>query len=417
MRILVLGAGVIGVASAYWLAQAGHEVTVLEKRAAAGMETSWGNGGILHVSSVEPWAAPGVPLKVLRWIGDENAPILLRMGALPHMWRWGAAFLRNCTATAHRRNALANLQLALESVAAMGEMREATKVGYDYATNAILKIYPTKEQLDHAAATFRALAPHGLESEVWDRQTCLSREPALAPSAHLVAGGLFFPQDEIGDCNKFSQGVAGWCQARGVVFHYGTEVHGLDIAQGKVVAVRSSAGRMPADAVVVALGSHSPLLLKPVGVDIPIYPVKGVSLTAPRLAWPDAPRMALMDDARKVAYVPIGDRLRVVGSAEITGYDTQPDPRRIAAIADKLCELLPGFRACVEHPEAQPWAGLRPVVPSGQPLIGPTRIGGLWLNTGHGHTGWTMAAGSGKRLAARLSASRALPPQTAGAVR
>lgn len=370
------------------------------------METSWGNGGIIHVSSVEPWSAPGVPLKVLRWIGDEEAPMLLRMGAIPHMWRWGLAFLRNCTSEAHRRNALANLQLALESVTAIGEMRENTNVSYDHATNAVLKIYPTKDQLDRAAATFRALAPHGLQSEIWDRQTCLAREPALAPSTDLIAGGIFFPQDEIGDCNKFSQGIAEWCQRRGVTFHYGTEVHGIDVAGSKVEAVRSSAGRFPADAVVVALGSYSPLILKDIGVKIPVYPVKGVSLTAPRSAWPEAPRMALIDDARKVAYVSIGDRVRVVGTAEITRYDTQPDPKRIAAVGNKLSELLPGFRACMAHPDAQPWAGLRPVVPSGRPLIGPTQIGGLWLNTGHGHTGWTTGAGSGKRLANLISGQK-----------
>jgi D-amino-acid dehydrogenase len=407
VRIVVLGAGAIGVSSAYWLMQAGHDVTVIERREAAALETSWGNGGIVHVSSVEPWSAPGVPLKVLKWLGDERAPIVLRLKALPHMWRWGLEFLRNCSAERHHASALANLELALESVRALAEMRSETGVAYDHASRKVLKIYPTQEDLEAAAATFGALRQHGLEHEVWDRDTCLANEPALSSAANLIAGGIFFPQDEIGDCSKFAQGVATWCAGQGVEFQYGTEALCIEVKSGKVSGVRTKGGRHHADAVVVALGSHSRSLLKPLGIRLPVYPVKGVSLTAPRTAFPDAPQMALMDDARKVAFVPIGDRLRVVGSAEITGYDTTPDPVRIAAIVEKLCEILPGFRACMDHPEARPWAGLRPVMPSGRPYIGRAEsVDGLWINTGHGHTGWTQAAGSGRRLATLMGGHR-----------
>ncbi|MGO4560252.1 D-amino acid dehydrogenase [Mesorhizobium sp. 2RAF21] len=400
MRVIVLGAGVIGVSAAYWLARAGHSVSVIERCNAAALETSWGNGGIVHISSVEPWSAPGVPLKVLRWLGDERAPIVLRRSALPHMWRWGLEFLRNCTPQRHKQSSLFNLQLALESVNAIAEMRNVTQVDYDLSFRKVLKIYSSLQDLQSAAKAFEALRPYGLESEVWDIDTCVTHEPALAGSRTLIAGGIFFPQDEIGDCNKFTQGIASWCAQQGVSFEYGTTVLGVDIRNGRVSGVSTSRGEISADAIVVALGSYSSQLLKPLGIHLPLYPVKGVSLTAPREAWPDAPRMALMDDARKVAFTPLGDRLRVVGSAEIARFDTVPDPVRINAIGERLCELLPGFRACMEHPQATPWAGLRPVLANGRPFVGRAKgIAGLWINSGHGHTGWTQAAGSGRRLA------------------
>ncbi|MBC9205920.1 D-amino acid dehydrogenase [Roseomonas aerophila] len=407
MRIIVLGAGVIGVTSAYWLHQAGHDVQVVERREEAGLETSWGNGAIIHVSSVQPWAAPGVPAKVLKWLGKEDAPMLLRPSAVPRMWRWGLGFLRAARPAQYRAGSLANLKLALESAACMAEIREATGVQYDYAGNAVIKLFPDQGSLDVAAAEHLALAPDGLQTEVLSRDECIAREPALGPVVERFAGGLGFPQDEIGDCNKFSQGLAAWLAGQGVRFHYNTTVEDVIRKGGRVAAVRVSGSSgnadMATDAVVVAMASQSVPLLRSVGVAMPIFPVKGLSVTLPRSVWPEGPRVAVMDDARKFVITPLGDRYRIVGSAEVGDTTTTPSPQRIRAVTQGLAQLFPQLADCENFPGAVSWAGLRPMVPDGQPRIGPTRVPGLWTNTGHGHTGWTMAAGSGRRLAALMA--------------
>jgi D-amino-acid dehydrogenase len=400
MRILILGAGVIGTASAWFLARDGHEVEVIERREAAGLETSWGNGGIIHASSVQPWAAPGMPRKILGWLGKVDAPMLLRLQALPHMWRWGLGFLRNCAPALHRASALANLELAFESLARMAEIRAETGIEYDFAKQCVLKTYPDRDYLDGALAAHDWLMEAGLTVERLDRDECVAMEPALAPVADRFGGGLYFPQDELGDCNKFTQGLAAILTARGTRFRYRTEVKSLEVKAGVVQgAVTASGERIAADAVVVALGCWTPFLLRTAGLDAPIYPVKGVSMTAPRAPWPGAPRTALLDEARKFGLVPIGDRIRIAGSAEITGYDTTPDPARLRAVTDQAVALFPELRRCFEHPDARPWAGLRPATPSGRPIIGPTAVRNLYINSGHGHTGWTLACGSGHRLA------------------
>jgi len=399
MRITILGAGVIGVTSAYWLQRAGHQVTVLERREGAGLDTSWGNGAIVHVSSVEPWAAPGVPLKVLKWIGHEDAPMLLRLSAIPHMWRWGLGFLAASRQERFHATSVSNLQLALRSIEALAEIRATTGVQYDYRGSAVIKTYADAASLEAAHARHLTLAPHGLVTERLDLPALLAREPSLSPRAETLVGGLHFPQDEVGDCNKFSQGVAAWCAAQGATFHYGTTVERIVVRAGRVVAVASSAGEIAADAVVVALGSHSPTFLRPLGIHVPVYPVKGLSVTIPRRVWPEGPTHAILDDAGKFALTPVGDRYRIVGSAEIAGFDTTPAPARIAALMRKVAHLFPPFRDAEGAEGAIQWAGLRPMVPDGRPRIGATGIPGLFINTGHGHTGWTLSAGSGRRLA------------------
>ncbi|WP_027133746.1 D-amino acid dehydrogenase [Geminicoccus roseus] len=404
MRIVVLGGGVVGVASAYWLMRDGHQVELVERREAAGLETSWGNGAVIHVSSVEPWSAPGVPLQVLRWIGQDDAPFLLRLGALPQMWRWGLEFLRNCAETRHRDNARANLELALLSARSMAEIREATGIRYDHARDCVMKTFGNPASLAAATATHEALAPYGLVTERLDVAACVAREPALADARDRLAGGLYFPQDEIGDCPKFAQGLAAWCAEHGAQLHFGRTVERIEVSGGKVTGVVTSQGRIPADAVVVALGAFSPFLVRDLGLRLPIYPIKGVSLTAPRDLWEGAIRNAILDDAGHYALTPVGDRIRAVGTAEITGYDVTPDPGRIRALVDKVSVLFPAFQAVAQSPRTVTWAGLRPAKPDGRPAIGATALPGLYLNTGHGHTGWTMAAGSGRRLAEAIRA-------------
>lgn len=407
MRITILGAGVIGVTSAYWLHKAGHQVEVVERRENAGLETSWGNGAIIHVSSVQPWAAPGVPLKVLKWLGQEDAPMLLRPSAVPRVWRWGLGFLRAARPAQYHAGSLANLKLAMESAEAMAGIRAETGVQYDYAGNCVIKTFADQATLDVAAAEHLALAPHGLKTEVLSRADCVAREPALGPVQDKIAGGLGFPQDEVGDCNKFSQGLAAWLEGQGVRFHWNTTVEEVLLKGGRVSGVRTNSGEIGADAVVVAMASQSVKLLKSLGLAMPIQPVKGISVTLPRAVWPEGPRNAILEDSRKFALTPLGDRYRIVGSAEVGDETTEPSPVRVAALTRKVAELFPQLANCEAMPGAITWAGLRPMVPDAQPRIGATRVPGLWTNTGHGHTGWTMAAGSGQRLAALMTGRNA----------
>ncbi|MFO1055805.1 MAG: D-amino acid dehydrogenase [Dongiaceae bacterium] len=402
MRTVVLGAGAVGTATAFHLAaRHGHEVTVIERQPEAALETSWGNGGVIHASEVEPWSQPGMPRKIIGWLGQENAPLLLRYGAIPHMWRWGLAFARNCTPERFRRNAEANLRLALLSLATLQELRAETGIAYDLGTRGVLKIYRSRPSLDAAAASCRHLERHGLQFEVVDPARCVAIDPALASTEKTLAGALYFARDEVGDCNKFTQGLAAWSAARhGVAFRYGTTVRGLEMVDGRVGAVITDAGRVPADNVVAAMGSFTPLLLRQVGLRPAIYPVKGVSITVKSAGWPGALRTPVIDDSGLYGLVPIGDRLRVSGSAEITGYDTTPSRVRCQAIIDKVVAAFPDFRRCFDPRTARFWAGLRPVTPSGTPCLGRTPISNLFINAGHGHLGWTLACGSGRVVAA-----------------
>jgi D-amino-acid dehydrogenase len=407
MRIAVLGAGVVGVASAYFLARAGHIVTLVDRNPGAGEATSTGNGAIIHVSSVQPWSAPGMPRKILGWIGKDDAPFLLRLSAVPKMWRWGLDYLRHCAPERHAEGARHNLALALESIDAIAEIRAETALSYDQAMHAVLKTYATTDALDASEAAHQPLTQLGLRMRRLDRAAMVAMEPALGPVAEKIAGALHFEQDEIGDCRKFSAALAAHAaQHMGLSLRLGVAVQGITTAGGQVTGLATDQGSIAADAVVLAAGPWSATLARPLGLRLPIWPVKGVSLTFPRELWPDAPRMALLDDGRKFALTPLGDRLRIVGSAEIVSdFDTTPDPVRINAIVQRSGELFPQLPALAKDPRAEPWAGLRPVTPSGRPLIGPTKIRGLWLNTGHGHTGWTQAAGSGRRLARMLASN------------
>jgi D-amino-acid dehydrogenase len=399
VAVVIVGAGAVGVATAWYLIKAGAAVEVIERQDAAALETSWGNGGVIHASEVEPWSQPGMPLKIIRWLGQENAPLLLRYGAIPHMWRWGIEFALNCTPYKFRNNARANLLLALHSLQSLQEIGAETGIQYDRATNGVMKIYRSRDSFETAKRSCDNLAKSGLLYETAEPERCVALEPALQDTASTLVGGLYFARDEVGDCNKFTQGLAGECARRGATFHYNTSVDQFDIAGGKVRAVLTSKGRIVADAVVVAAGSFTAPLLAKVGVRVPIYPVKGVSITFPRGAWNSAPRIPVIDDSRLFGLVPIGDRLRISGSAEITGYDAEPAPSRADAIIANASSTFPELPSHFELAKARIWAGLRPVTPAGTPIIGRTRIDGLWVNAGHGHLGWTLACGSGRVMA------------------
>lgn len=403
MPVVVLGAGAVGVATAWYLRKAGHEVTVVERQDAAALETSWGNGGVIHASEVEPWSQPGMPLKILKWLGKENAPLLLRYGAIPHMWRWGLEFARNCTPERFAAHSRANLELALYSLRSLQEIGAETGIVYDRATNGVLKIYRSQAALDGAARACDMLARSGLLYERIDTARCVAIEPALEATSPSLAGALYFARDEVGDCNKFTQGLAAACAAAGVRFSYSTTVEAVETERGKVAAVTTSAGRLPAGDVVVAMGSFSAPLMRKLGVRVPIYPVKGISITFPRGGWNSAPLVPVIDDSKLFGLVPIGDRMRISGSAEIAGYDAIPASARADAIIANASSTFPELPRHLDRSQARIWAGLRPVSPAGTPLMGPVAMKGLWINAGHGHLGWTLACGSGRVVADMIS--------------
>ncbi len=415
MTTVVLGAGAVGAASAWYLKKAGHDVVLVERQSEAGMETSWGNGGVIHASEVEPWSQPGMPTKIVKWLGKENAPLLLRYSAIPHMFRWGIDFARNCTPDRFRANAKANLHLALHSLKSLQEIGAETGINYDRATRGVLKIYRSAESLGNAERSCAYLAQFGLLFERISPERTVEIEPALRDTKPTLAGALYFARDEVGDCNKFTQGLAAAAAAKGVKLRFDETVQRIETEGGGVTGVITDKGRIAADTVVVALGSFSAPLLAKNGIRVPIYPVKGVSITFKRAGWNAAPSVPVIDDSKLFGIIPIGDRMRISGSAEITGYDNTPAIPRAEAIIANASFTFPELPQHLDIKAARVWAGLRPVSPSGTPMIGKTRVKGLWINAGHGHLGWTLSCGSG-RVLADLVAGRSpgiplMPPQ------
>jgi D-amino-acid dehydrogenase len=399
MTTVVLGAGAVGTATAWYLKKSGHDVVLVDRQPGAAMETSWGNGGVIHASEVEPWSQPGMPMKIIKWLGQENAPLLLRYGAIPHILRWGIEFARNSTPERFRENSKANLHLALHSLKSLQEIGAETGIVYDRATRGVLKIYRSGQSLDGAERSTGFLARHGLLYERVDPDRCVELEPALASTKSTLAGALYFARDEVGDSNKFTQALAAAGAALGVQCRFGETVREIETSSGRVQAVLTDKGRIVADTVVVAMGSFTAPLMARNGIRVPIYPVKGISITFSRAGWDTAPKVPVIDDSKLFGLVPIGDRMRISGSAEITGYDTTPAMARAEAIIANASSTFPEMKPHFDISKSKVWAGLRPVSPSGTPLIGETRIRGLWINAGHGHLGWTLSCGSGRVLA------------------
>jgi len=401
MKIAVLGAGVVGVTSAWYLALAGHEVTVVDRQDAAAMETSFANGGQISTSHAEPWANPGTPKQVLKWLGREDSPMLFRLRADPYQWAWGLAFLRECLPARTRANAAQIAAINRYSRERLLALRAETGIQYEQQTRGILRIYESGQALDEAIAAARLEQQHGIDLRVLTTAECVALEPALSARADHIVGGVHAPGDESGDAHKFTQELARLCAARGVDFHYGSRVARMATAGGRIVGALLDSGQtVGADAYVMALGSYSPLLLRPIGISIPVYPLKGYSITIALAAGDVAPHISLSDGAYKLVMSRLGNRLRVAGTAELTGYDTAINEVRCQAIVRRTFELFP--RA--GKPEnAQFWAGLRPGTPGGVPCIGRTRYPNLLLNTGHGTLGWTMACGSGAAIAEIVS--------------
>jgi D-amino-acid dehydrogenase len=401
MHVMILGGGVVGVTSAYYLARAGHRVTVLERQPGAGLETSFANAGQVSPGYSAPWAAPGIPVKAMKWLMMRHRPLVLWPRLEPRLYGWLARMLANCTEEAYRRNKGRMVRLAEYSRDMLRDLRAETGIAYDHREKGTLQLFRTAKQLDHVGDDTRVLDAYGVPYEVLDPAGCIAAEPALSRVAGTVVGGLRLPGDETGDAHLFTTALAALCEGLGVTFRYGTGIAGLEREGDRIAAVVLADGtRLEADAYVAALGSFTPALLRPLGIALPVYPVKGYSLTLPVTDPEAAPVSTVMDETYKVGITRLGDRIRVGGTAELAGFSSVLRQPRRETLERSISDLFP---AGGDLGRATFWTGLRPMTPDGTPIVGGTRIGNLYTNTGHGTLGWTMACGSGRLLADLVS--------------
>jgi D-amino-acid dehydrogenase len=404
MRVTVLGAGVVGVTSAWYLAADGHDVSVIERQPLPAQETSFSNGGQISVSHAEPWANPQAPLKALKWLLREDAPLLWRLRADPAQWAWGLRFLRECTVERARANVAAIVRLGLASRAALQALRRDQAIDYDHLERGILHFYTDRREFERALPQAALMREYGCDRVPKTAAECIAIEPALAGARLPVVGGTYTAGDESGDARRFTEALAQRAARRGVRFRYGETVAALARDRDRLAGVRLASGELvEADITVLAVGSYSPLLLKPLGISLPVYPAKGYSAT---LEIPDdtlAPTVSLTDDGYKIVISRLGRFLRVAGTAEFAGYDTSLNPARCAALLRRTREVFPSLE---KLEQVEYWAGLRPATPGNVPLVSDMSaagLAGLWLNTGHGTLGWTLACGSAQLLTALVS--------------
>ncbi len=403
MRVLVLGSGVIGVTSAWYLAKAGHEVTVVDRESGPALGTSFANAGQISPGYASPWAAPGVPLKAIKWMFQEHAPLSIRPDGTLFQLQWMWQMLLNCSAERYAVNKERMVRLAEYSRDCIRALRAETGIAYEGRQQGTLQVFRTEAQLEGAAKDIAVLEEAGVPYQLLSREELAASEPALAAVRHKLAGGLRLPNDETGDCALFTQRLARMAQTLGVRFLYNRSIDGL-MTQGDAVTGAVVNGEpVAADLVVVALGSWSRQLVKPFlrGMsNLPVYPLKGFSITVPLSDVSRSPVSTVLDETYKVAITRFDDRIRVGGMAQIVGYDRSMDPAKRRTLEHVVTDLFPGAG---DVSQATFWTGLRPMTPDGTPIVGPTQMRGLWLNTGHGTLGWTMACGSGKLLADLVS--------------
>ena len=400
MSVLILGSGVVGTTIAYYLAKAGHEVTVLDRQSGPALETSFANAGEVSPGYSAPWAGPGVPLKAIKWLLMHHSPLVIKPMLDPAMWMWGLQMLRNCTEARYRVNKSRMVRLAQYSRDCMQELRADTGIRYDERTQGTLQLFRTQKQLDAIGKDIEILKQYGVPYQVLDRAGYLQYEPALCHVQEKFVGALRLPGDETGDCFKFTQGMCELAKQHGARFLFNQTIQEICRTGDRVVEVRTDGGHYSADHYVLALGSYSTSMLKPLQIDIPVYPVKGFSITVPITDSAMAPESTIMDETHKVAVTRLGDRIRVGGTAQLSGYDLtlNSGPRRTLEFVVK--DLFPHGG---DVAKAEFWTGLRPMTPDGTPILGETRYRNLLLSTGHGTLGWTMAAGTGRVMADLLA--------------
>lgn len=402
MDIVVLGGGVVGVTSAWYLAKAGHKVTLLERRDGVALETSHANAGQISPGYASPWAAPGIPLKAAKWLLQKHAPFTVRPTSDPFQLRWMLKMFANCTPAAYAVNKGRMVRLAEYSRDCMKLLRDELALDYEGRQLGTLQLFRSTAQRDASQRDIEVLEEYGVPYQSLDADGCEEVEPALARVRGKVVGGLRLPGDETGDCFRFTQALADEARRLGVEFVFNCAIDEVELAQGRAVAVRAGEQRFKADAIVCALGSYGTGFLRPLGIELPVYPVKGYSLTLPMTDADGAPRSTVLDETYKVAITRFDERIRVGGMAELSGFNLALNPRRHDTLAMVVRDLFPQGG---DLEQASFWTGLRPMTPDGTPLVGPSPIPGLWLNTGHGTLGWTMAAGSGRLLSDLISGS------------
>ncbi len=400
MRVLVLGSGVIGTTAAYYLAKAGHEVTVVDRQPGPAQETSFANAGEVSPGYSAPWAGPGVPVKAIKWMLMHHSPLVIKPLLDPSMWRWCVAMLKNCTTSAYHINKARMVRVAEYSRDCLKALRAETGIAYDERAQGTLQLFRTEKQLDGIGKDVDILRESGVPFQLLDRDGYLAYEPALAAVKHKFVGALRLPGDETGDCHLFTCRLASMAEELGVRFRFSTSILGIEQDGARVTGIRTDAGVLTADHYVLALGSYSTQLLGQVGIDIPVYPVKGYSITVPITDAAMAPESTVMDETHKVAVTRLGDRIRVGGTAQLSGFDLSLDSRRRETLEFVVSDLFPHGG---DVSRAEFWTGLRPMTPDGTPIIGPSRFSNLTLSTGHGTLGWTMAAGTGRVVADMVS--------------
>ncbi|WP_175918918.1 D-amino acid dehydrogenase [Burkholderia pyrrocinia] len=402
MRVVILGSGVVGVASAYYLARAGHEVTVIDREAGPALETSFANAGQISPGYAAPWAAPGVPLKAVKWMFEKHAPLAIRLDGTRFQLQWMWQMLRNCTTERYAVNKGRMVRLAEYSRDCLQALRADTGIQYEGRTGGTLQLFRTQQQLDGAAKDIAVLQEANVPFELLSPADLKNAEPALAAVSHKLTGGLRLPGDETGDCQLFTTRLAALAESLGVKFRYNTPIDALAIAGGKIAGVQCGSETVRADAYVVALGSYSTSFISNL-MKIPVYPLKGYSITAPIVDEAAAPVSTVLDETYKIAITRFDQRIRVGGMAEIVGFDKNLRATRRETLEMCVNDLFPGGG---DTSKATFWTGLRPMTPDGTPIVGRTPVSNLFLNTGHGTLGWTMSCGSGQLLADLISGKK-----------
>lgn len=407
MKIIVMGAGVIGVTTAWYLAQEGHEVEVIDRQPGVGLETSFANAGQVSPGYSTPWAMPGLPFKVAKWMTSKHSPLVVRPRFDTAMFRFMGELLANCSEKAYDINKSRMLRIAEYARDKIDALREETGITYDGDQKGLIQLFRTDAQVEHAAEDMRLLAESGIDHQLLNVDEIIAHEPGLAHARHRLRGGLRLPGDQTGDAHLFTRRLAAMAEQKGVKFRLGTNIEAIEATSDSILSIRTSAGRLKADAYVLALGSYSPRLMKPLELRLPIYPVKGYSLTMPITDESRAPVSTVNDETYKVAITRLGDRIRIGGTAELTGFSLRLSPDRRETLELSFNEMYGGG----DLSAARYWTGLRPCTPDGTPIVGPSpRYENLWLNTGHGTLGWTMAAGSGQIVADQISGRQTAIP-------
>lgn len=404
MKIAVLGAGVVGITTAYQLQQDGHEVVVVDRQPGVGRECSFANGGFNSISQSVPWSSPGAFTRILRNMTRADAPIRMKPTQLPYVWRWGLAFIANSREHRCWENTKHVLRLALYSLDMLREVREEARLDYSYRTSGCLKIYTDQKSLDAAAAEQEPQKAFGLSFEVLPAERCTELVPALKVTRNSLAGGIHVPDEEGGDCFEFTEALTRLIVDRGASVRLSTTIETIDTDGDRVSQVRTTSGPIKADAYVLATGADAPLLMRKLGVRIPLVPVKGYSMTVPRHNWSDPPNMQIVDENHLFGLNPLGaDRIRLAGLAEIAGYDTRPEPRRTQAFFAGFLSRFPQLEDCLDQTDRVPYCCLRPVTPDGIPIVGRSGFENLHYNVGLGHLGWSLAHGTARIVADLLS--------------